>query len=413
MLERLSRTKRNIALAILAILVLWFTWSIRSVVNPLLIGYLAAYILHPFVVRVEQLGLSRRSAVNLVFVSGFVVASVISLVVVLQIRGLALEVVAGIRAEPAVEAPEEPGEGGAAPTQDATPPDAADAAPDEVTRPLKERLQERVNDFLGSVNESLGTSLEYKVPEFEVIKQLGKEFLKDHSGDAAGAGLQAAQKSWGFLSSFIGGIIAVGGMFLLVPLYAYYLLFELGRLHTFVRRYLPKRDRERLTGVADQIGVVVASFFRGRLAVCFVKGLILSIGLWIAGVDYAFLFGMLSGFLSLIPFFGPFIGFVAAFTIGILDHSVVGSLIRCGIVFGVAEVLEGYVLVPKILGDSLGLHPLVVIFAMLAGAAALGMFGILIALPLTASLVILFRELVLPALQKWADEEGPPGVEGG
>jgi len=202
-------------------------------------------------------------------------------------------------------------------------------------------------------------------------------------------------------------------MFLLVPLYAYYLLFELGRLHTFVRCYLPKRDRERLTGVADQIGVVVASFFRGRLAVCFVKGLILSIGLWIAGVDYAFLFGMLSGFLSLIPFFGPFIGFVAAFTIGILDHSVVGSLIRCGIVFGVAEVLEGYVLVPKILGDSLGLHPLVVIFAMLAGAAALGMFGILIALPLTASLVILFRELVLPALQKWADEEGPPGVEGG
>ena len=70
------------------------------------------------------------------------------------------------------------------------------------------------------------------------------------------------------------------------------------------------------------------------------------------------------------------------------------------------EVIEGYVLVPRILGDRLGLHPLVVFFALLAGGSALGMLGLLIALPLTATLVILFQEFVAPALKQFADETG-------
>ena len=100
----------------------------------------------------------------------------------------------------------------------------------------------------------------------------------------------------------------------------------------------------------------------GQGAVCLLKGLFLSIGLWVAGIEYAFLFGMVSGFLSLIPFFGPFLGFVGAFTVGMLgEHTFVSSLVRTGIVFGLGELLEGYFLLPKILGDSLGLHPVVVL----------------------------------------------------
>ena len=80
------------------------------------------------------------------------------------------------------------------------------------------------------------------------------------------------------------------------------------------------------------------------------------------------------------------------------------ALVRTGVVFGVGEALEGYVLIPKILGDSLGLHPLVVFVALLAGGAALGTLGILIALPLTAVLVILFKEFVQPAIRDFAEE---------
>jgi predicted PurR-regulated permease PerM len=101
---------------------------------------------------------------------------------------------------------------------------------------------------------------------------------------------------------------------------------------------------------------------------------------------------------------GAFGGFVLAAVVGILEHGVIGSLVRAVLVFGAGEIFEGYVLVPRILGDKLGLHPLVVFFALFAGGAALGMLGLLIALPLTATLVVLFQEFVLPALKQFADE---------
>ena len=88
-------------------------------------------------------------------------------------------------------------------------------------------------------------------------------------------------------------------------------------------------------------------------------------------------------------------------------------LIRTVSVFGVAEMLEGYVLVPKVLGESLGLHPVVVLASVFVGGAALGMFGFLIALPLTAVLVILAKEFVLPAMAAFADEDGNEAENGG
>jgi predicted PurR-regulated permease PerM len=112
------------------------------------------------------------------------------------------------------------------------------------------------------------------------------------------------------------------------------------------------------------------------------------------------------GFLSLVPFVGPLLGFGAAFLIGLVDHEILSALLRTGLVFGLAEVVEGYVLVPKVLGDSLGLHPVVVLVSVMVGGAALGMFGLLLALPLTAAIVIIARELVLPALKDWAENRG-------
>lgn len=389
MIERLPRGKRNLALALLFALLGWFCWSIRSVLNPVLLGYLCAYILHPVVLRIERHGFSRRTAVNLTFAGGFVLAMVVVLFMALQVRGLAAEVVQSARA-------------GSAAIGDAPAPDeiALQAPPTFV-----ERLQTQLDAFHASLQE-LGLE---GLPELEIsahgLQEAGAFVLAHLGEDAAAIGLDAAEQGGLMVSRFVGRLSALAGMFVLVPLYAYYFLFVQKRMNEFVRRYLPRHDRERLARTAGDIGQVIASFFRGRLGVCFVKGLALSAGLWIADVDYAFLFGMASGFLSVIPFFGPFLGFALAFLVGILDHGVVSALVRTGIVFGIGEVLEGYVLVPKILGDSLGLHPLVVFIALLAGGAALGMLGVLIALPLTASLVIVVKEFVLPALADFADEE--------
>lgn len=380
MLERLPRARRNAILAVLGALALWFAWTIRSVLNPLLIGYLAAYVLHPTVTRLRDQWrprLSHRAAVNLTFVLGGLVFLLGTLGLVHQTRALVHDVV----------------------------------------------VDAEVGDRLHAKWSSLRTELIEIVPEEYIpkgedmkgvlhsLRELWqRESTREAAAGAAEVGLRATGGLVSALRSLLEWLLGVGGYVVLVPLYTYFMLFELDRIHGFVRRYLPTHERERITRVGGQIGEVLASFFRGRLLVCVAKGLLLAIGLKLAGVPYAFLFGMGSGFLSLIPAFGPLLGFGLAFVVTVLEPGAGAwsALLRTGIVFGLAEVVEGYVLVPKILGDSLGLHPMIVLFCVLAGGAALGLFGVLIALPLTASIVILVRELVLPALARFADEDGAP-----
>jgi predicted PurR-regulated permease PerM len=375
LLERLPRGRRNAALALLGVLTLWFAWSIRAVLNPLLVGYLLAYILHPIVQRVRGRRLSHRGAVNLTFAVVAVGLVLVGVGLVHQTNSLVRDVITNDKMGELIR---ERWHGLHA---------KLDWLPD-VTRPGRDTLAEDL--------------------------QAGWETLRDWmqedtaaATEAAQVGLRRAGDALDRVRAFAGWLLGVGGLVVLVPLYTYYLLFELERVHGFFRRYLPKRERTRIAAAGSQIGEVLANFFRGRLLVCLLKGGLLTLGLWLTGIPYAFLLGMGSGFLSLIPAVGPMVGFIAAFLLGALagDHTFVASLVRTGVVFALAEVVEGYVLIPKVLGDSLGLHPVVVLFSLLAGGASLGLFGILVALPLTASIVIVVREFVLPALARFADED--------
>jgi predicted PurR-regulated permease PerM len=390
MIERLSRARRNLVLLALGALAVWFCWTVRGVLNPLLFGYLVAYILVPLVELLERRGQSRRKAVNLIFVAGFLLATLVIVGIAWQMRALALDVYASVRAGPSSEVGV-PAELGAAP---------AEAVPWHVA------LQLRANEFTATLRRFGLDVADLDFGNLEWLRAQAKAFFDQYGGEAGRTGLSLAGKTWSFLVSVLGGVFSVAALFFLVPLYTYYFLFVIGDLHGSIQRYFPRRERARLERVFQRIGEVISSFFRGRLAVAFLKGLFLAIGLTLAGMPYGFLFGMLSGVLSIIPFVGAFGGFVLALLVGILDHGVIGAAWRACLVFGAGELIEGYVLVPKILGDRLGLHPLVVFFSLLAGGAALGMLGLLIALPLTATLVILFQEFVSPALKQFADEGG-------
>ncbi|MEM7306873.1 MAG: AI-2E family transporter [Planctomycetota bacterium] len=387
MIERLPRFWRNVSLLALAAAVLWFCWSIRSVMNPLILGYLCAYILHPAVEKFEARGMSRRTSVLVIFGLGFAAATAMTVGLFVQTKNLVRYVVTDedVRTEIQVKV---------------------------------EGIRQQAEEFFG---EDVIPSAE-DLPDPVAAIEWFRSFVQEHREAAQKAGVVTVEAAGGIfdvVGSLIGAIVAIGGLFVLVPLYTYFLLFELGRVNDFFKTYIPKSERERIPRVAGQIGEVLSSFFRGRLLVCLLKGTVIAVGLLIAGVPYWFLFGMLGGFLSIIPFVGPTVGFVGAFLVGLVDYGVVSSLLRTGIVFGLAELLEGYVFIPKIMGDSLGLHEVVVLFALLAGGAALGMFGVLISLPLAATIVILFREFVVPALTEWAEEErggggggGPPGGPG-
>ena len=458
MIERLAPHRRNLALALLGILVLWFAWEVRSVLNPLILGYLLAYILNPMVRNLERRGWGRESAANLIFVVFFFVTTVTTFAVFQQGRQLVEEVSTtdlGNRIQKnlpgwiisAVGEEDATGEGSSEEPEDdsvrdseesATAPGggaggdgqlaATDAEPgsegstaesvgdgpssDAVVPVAGEEDAEEAAEEASAVSEATQEVVDALEPDLrEALGQALSEFWEQFRSGEGGEVRQIAQRAgsiWPHVQDFFGSIVAFGTLIFLLPIYAYYLLFELDRVHAFVLRYVPEREKARFERIGTQVGGVISNFFRGRLTICFLKGAFITVGLWVMGVPYFFFLGMGSGFLSLAPFVGPIIGFFAAFVLELVDVGVLSALIKTGLIFGVAEVLEGYVFMPRILGDSLGLHPVAILASVFVGGAALGMFGFLIAVPLTAALLIFIRELVLPALADWADEVPGP-----
>ena len=402
MIDRLTPTARNIALVALFLLLGWFFWSVRVVLNPLILGYLLAFVVHPLVLALERRGWKRRSAVNLIFSAVALGVTLVALGVFFQARNFAREIIAddGLGATVRLRVDQ-----------------ALEEYKDQISWALTMLPQDK-RPLDGSGEHAVAPPAEDAKPRelhsedlTRLLSDWWRSWLTEERVEQAGeVGMAAAGSAVAFLQRVFGSFFAFFGLMILLPIYTYFLLFELERIHSFVTRYLPQRERARLVKIGTQVGEVLANFFRGRLLVCVAKGLFLTIGLWIAGVDYALLLGMGTGFLSLIPFVGSFIGFVFALLVGMLEHSLGGALLRVGTVFIAAEGFENYFLIPKILGDSLGLHPVVVIFAIMAGGASLGMFGLLIALPLTASLVILGRELLLPVLADLADRDDAGGL---
>lgn len=416
MLERLDKTKRNIGLAAVAALLLWGGWTVRSVLNPLILGYLFAYILRPSVKGLENRGLRRREAVNVIFSAFAVVMTVTVLGVAFQAQQATERLMAASRsghdpfavAEARIDevlegasdwlhdmfGEDEPGHDGSSPQGSGTPGRSFTDLPGELAPLAVEDAPAR--DPGGTEPEADGPTLR------KLLRSWSSEFTAK-----VGDGGSSALVVWllAVLSNLFGGALSIFAFLTLLPVYTYFLLFELERIHGFVHDHLPKRERERISRVATEIGSVLANFFRGRLLICFLKGAVITAGLMVAGVPHPFLLGMLSGFMALIPFAGPFLSFLLAYFVGLQRMEPLEAAIWIAPVYVVAEAIEGYVLIPKILGDSLGLHPVVILLAVFVGGSALGLFGFLIAVPLAATLIILFREFVMPALEEFAEED--------
>ncbi len=452
MLERLSKTNRNIALVAIGLLLGWFAWKVRAVLNPLILGYLLAYILRPLVARLEGRGMRRRKAVNIIFaLFGAMLVLVLGGVFVQGRQFVEGQIALAergedpfTRAEQNLDAllgragslwkesfgDEEPdAEDGAAGTDPAAVPVPAEeaesggSAPGDGSQqgagvapgaqPLAAPSEEEeipAPDVSAEGDPSLAGAVEDDPGELTVRQLVRAWFAEWSEGEGDVSGFTKAQIVLGYVQRVFGGVLSVFAFLMLLPVYTYFLLFELERIHGFLRSHVPKKERERVTRIGRAVGAVIANFFRGRLLISLLKGLVISIGLTALGVPHGFLLGMLAGSLSLIPFVGPTIGFVGTELVALQQFDGVGhgglwTLGLIGAIFALAELLEGYVLIPKILGDSLGLHPVVILVAVFVGGAALGLFGFLLAIPLAATLIILFRELVMPALADFAEED--------
>jgi len=180
---------------------------------------------------------------------------------------------------------------------------------------------------------------------------------------------------------------------LLIPVVTFYLLRDWDRFIHGIHDLLPRSIEPTVVELAGEVDEVLAAFLRGQLMVMLSLGTIYTLGLWIAGLDYPLLVGMLAGLVSFVPYLGNIVGIVTAGTIMLVQTQDVLALIPVLIVFGIGQLLEGFVITPWLVGDRIGLHPVAVMFAVLAGGQLFGLLGVLLGLPTAAVIAVLVRRM--------------------
>jgi len=189
------------------------------------------------------------------------------------------------------------------------------------------------------------------------------------------------------------GMAIVGWLanLVLIPLVLFYLLADWNIIISKINHLLPRKFAAKTQEIASDIDAVLAEFLRGQLTVMLLMSIFYAVGLWLAGLELAIPIGILSGLLGFVPYLGIGIGLGLAVLSGLLQFGSLHDLIPVLIVFGIGQVVESMVLTPYLVGDRIGLHPLAVIFALMAGGQLFGFTGVLLALPVSAAIAVAFR----------------------
>ena len=180
---------------------------------------------------------------------------------------------------------------------------------------------------------------------------------------------------------------------LLLPVVLFYLLRDWDTFVQKIGELIPRDFIGKTTQIAQEIDQVLAEFLRGQFAVMLAMSAFYVIGLWLAGLNMALPIGLVAGLLGFVPYLGIATGIVLALLVAALQFTSLAQVIPVLLVFGLGQLLEGMVLTPKLVGDRIGLHPVVVIFALLAGGQLFGFAGVLLALPVSAAFAVGLRHI--------------------
>lgn len=188
--------------------------------------------------------------------------------------------------------------------------------------------------------------------------------------------------------------ISVGGTIVLIPIIAFYFLLDWNRMLNSMKNLIPRPYEQSTLKIVGECHSVLGAFVKGQFLVMILLGIVYAVGLQLVGLEVGLIIGMVAGLCSIIPYLGFGVGIIAAiiacfFQFG-LDPK---HLFLVLAVFGVGQLIEGYILQPFLLGDKIGLSPVAVVFAVLAGAQLAGFLGMLIALPVAAIIVVLLKHV--------------------
>ncbi len=200
-----------------------------------------------------------------------------------------------------------------------------------------------------------------------------------------------------FRSVISGGFAFVNimSLILITPVVAFYMLRDWDKFIANMDSLLPKHSKKTIENQAREIDRILASFIRGQLSVCVLLGTFYGVGLYLVGLDLGVLVGFLAGIISFIPYVGSIFGFVVSVTIACAQFDTLLPIIKVISVFVIGQFIEGNFLTPKLVGDSVGLHPVWIMFALLAGGVLLGFLGLMIAVPVAAIIGVLVRHAII------------------
>ncbi len=340
-----ARLAWGLGFVVIGSLLIWALWPVLSI---LIAAAALAYLLDPLVDRLEARGLSRGVGIGLLAVAGLLLTVVLSLLIVPPVIGKSGEIASRLT--------------------------EFFATLDQRIRPLAQWIE---------------TNTGYAIPlDVSALQQQAPELIRE--------GLPKAQEMG---TAFITGLFTQGMSILgailnltLLPLFTAYLLADWDKLIAKVADLIPWRFRPRVTRIAVEVDKRLSAFVRGQTMLCLILGVLYSIGLWIAGIDLPFTVGMLAGALFIVPYLGTIVGVILALGLSLLEYGVDLHLLWVILVFSGVQLLEGYVLTPQIVGNEVGLHPLVVMICLVVGGSLLGIWGMLLAIPITATLSVLGAE---------------------
>ncbi len=326
---------------VLLLLVVGLIYSLQAILAPFLVGALLAYLGDPIADRLEARGIGRSWAVSLVFLLLTLVLTVV-LLLSIPLIGRQLDIL-GSKLPEWYEA---------------------------IVHQLIPWLQHKLDLPADSMNLS----------GFRAT--LGEHWM------TAGSILQ---NLWWHIAGSSMKLAAWAANIVLIPVVTFYLLRDWDLLIARLRDLLPRSIEPTVVGLATDCDEILSSFIRGQLLVMLALGVIYSIGLSIVGLELALLLGLIAGLASIVPYLGFIVGIVAACLSAYFQYHEWLPLLWVGLVFAVGQTLESVILTPLLVGDRIGLHPVAVIFAIMAGGQLAGFVGVLLALPVAAVIMVLLR----------------------
>jgi predicted PurR-regulated permease PerM len=240
----------------------------------------------------------------------------------------------------------------------------------------------------------------------ELIANRDSQWLKDFIGVDASVIRNSLdsllQQGAGFLSTLLQSIwssgktlIDVAALFVVTPVVAFYMLLDWDRMVQSIDNLTPRDHVQTVREIARDMNKAIAGFVRGQGTVCLLLGMIYAVGLTIVGLNFGLLIGLFAGLISFIPYVGSLVGLVLAIGVALVqfwpDYFYVGAV---AVVFFIGQFFEGNILQPKLVGSSVGLHPVWLMFALFAFGSLMGFTGMLIAVPTAAAMGVLVRFVI-------------------